>query len=188
MTLQAPGDRAQDSNRGVVKSPLDVAGGLFLIGVAVVGFIGAFNLPFGHLSGIGSGLLPKSVAVLVAAFGVLLIAQGLLFEGDRLERWGIRGIVFVLGSVLVFAFTIRQAGLVAAGPLSFLIASLADRDTRPVEVVIFAVFGTLACGLLFKEMLGLPIPFDPLNLVGPAHAPYEATKATLKALFLGRLH
>ena len=188
MTLQAPGDRAQDSNPGIVKSPLDVGGGLFLIGVAILGFMGAFSLPFGHLSGIGSGLLPKSVAVLVATFGVLLLAQGLVFGGDRLDRWGIRGIVFVLGSVLVFAFTIRQLGLVAAGPLTFLVASLADRETRPVEVVIFAIIGTLACGLLFKELLGLPIPFDPLSLAGPLHAPYEAAKATLKALFLGRVH
>ncbi|HEY7552134.1 MAG TPA: hypothetical protein VH913_21740, partial [Hyphomicrobiaceae bacterium] len=59
--------------RGSVKSPLDLAGGLFLVVLAVIGFAGAFNLPTGTLSGIGSGLLPKTLAVLIAAFGVLLI-------------------------------------------------------------------------------------------------------------------
>ena len=60
----------------VVKSQLDFTGGLFLIALAEIGFAGGFNLPTGTLSGIGSGLVPKSVAVLVGAFGVLLIVQG----------------------------------------------------------------------------------------------------------------
>ena len=40
-------------------------------------------------------------------------------------------------------------------------SSFADKDTRPVEIVVFAVIMTLLCGLLFKELLSLPIPFDP---------------------------
>src|SRR5262245_47977129 len=107
MTSRALGARF----RGLVKSPLDCAGGVFLLALAALGFAGAFNLPTGTLSGIGSGLLPKTVAILVAAFGVLLIAQSLLFEGDTLERWHLRGPVFVLGAVVVFALLIRGSTL-----------------------------------------------------------------------------
>ena len=101
---------SQSVSRGILKSPLDFGGGLFLIGLAIVGFFGGFSLPFGQLSGIGSGLMPKTVAVLVAAFGVLLIVQSLFMRGDRLEAWAIRGPIFVLGGVLVFAATIRPLG------------------------------------------------------------------------------
>jgi hypothetical protein len=178
MALPTSDDRSGGTD-GPVKSPLDLAGGLFLIGLALLGFAGGFDLPFGTLSGIGSGLMPKVVATLVAAFGVLLLVQALIWRGDRLEQWFVRGPLFVLGSVLVFAMFIRGStlslggfaglpliasikvpplGLIVAGPLTVIFASLADRDTRPVEVVVYAIVMTLICGLLFKELLNLPIP------------------------------
>src|SRR4051794_18193748 len=151
---EAPPDRAQGGS--AIRSPLDFAGGLFLLGIAAVGYVGAFSLPFGQLSGIGSGLLPKVVAVMVGAFGVLLLIASLIIDGDKLEKWAVRGPLLVIASVAVFAFLIRPAGLVVAGPLCFLISALADRDTRAVEVVVYAVLSTLVCGFLFKEMLSLP--------------------------------
>jgi putative tricarboxylic transport membrane protein len=166
----------------VIRSPVDFAGGLFLLAIAGFGYAGAFTLPFGQLSGIGSGLLPKVVSVLVAAFGVVLLVQSLMISGDRLERWSVRGPIYVLCSVLVFAVTVRSLGLVVAGPLCFVVAALADRDSRPVEAVISAVVATLACGFLFKELLNLPIPFDVIGILGPLHGPYEALKAAAKSL------
>ena len=81
----------------VIRSSLDIGGGLFLLGLAIVGYVGGFSLPFGQLSGIGSGLLPKVVAVLVAAFGVALLVQGFLSGGDQSGgQWAIRGPIFVL--------------------------------------------------------------------------------------------
>jgi putative tricarboxylic transport membrane protein len=179
----APPDRARSGS--AIRSPIDFAGGLFLLGIAAVGYAGAFTLPFGQLSGIGSGLLPKVVAVLVAAFGVLLLLQSFAVAGDRLERWAIRGPIMVLGAVTVFAFTVRSLGLVVAGPLCFIVASLADRDTRPVEAVVSAVIATLACGFLFKDLLNLPIPFDPMSILWPLHAPYDALKTAAKSLVMG---
>jgi hypothetical protein len=186
---------------GLVKSQLDLAGGLFLLGLAAVGLAGGFNLPTGTLSGIGSGLVPRAVSVLIGAFGVLLIVQAFLFEGDRLEKWHLRGPVFVLGAVLVFAMLIRGStlqvggvlgipvlasitlpslGLIVAGPLSVIVASFADSDTRPVEIVVFAVVMTLVSGLMFKEMLNLPIPYDPAGIVPePIGALYAGLKSTL---------
>jgi len=176
-------DRAPTGS--TIRSPIDFAGGLFLLGIAGLGYAGAFTLPFGQLSGIGSGLLPKVVSVLVGAFGVVLLLQGLVVFGDRLERWSIRGPVYVLASVLVFAVTVRSLGLAVAGPLCFIVAALADHDTRPVEAVFSAVVATLVCGFLFKELLSLPIPFDAIGILGPLHGPYEALKAAAKALVPG---
>src|SRR5262245_25930569 len=124
-------DRAPSAS--VIRSPIDFAGGLFLLAIAGIGYAGAFTLPFGQLSGIGSGLLPKVVAVLVAAFGVVLLLQSLVISGDRLERWSLRGPIYVLSSVLVFAVTVRSLGLAVSGPLCFIVAALADHDSRPAN-------------------------------------------------------
>ncbi len=202
MTLQSAGGRTRN---GLVKSPLDLAGGLFLIGLAALGFAGGFNLPFGTLSGIGSGLLPKVVATLVGAFGVLLMVNALLFEGDRLEGWPLRGPVFVLGAVLIFATVIRGStlslggfagipllasvkvpslGLIVAGPLAVIFSAFADKDTRLLEVVVFGVVMTLLCALLFKELLNLPIPFDPAGIIPePISHAYAGMKSAIGQLF-----
>jgi hypothetical protein len=203
MTFQPTGGRARN---GLVRSPFDLAGGLFLIALGALGFAGGFNLPTGTLSGIGSGLLPKVVAILVGAFGLLLIAQALVFEGDSLERWHLRGPVFVLGAVLIFAVLIRGStltlggiagipllasakvpplGLVVAGPLAVIFSSFADKDTRLGEVVVFGVVMTLLCGLLFKELLNLPIPFDPAGLIPePVSHAYAGVKSGIVQGFL----
>ena len=34
--------------------------------------------------------MPKTVALLVGAFGVLLLVQSLFINGDRLEAWAVR--------------------------------------------------------------------------------------------------
>jgi hypothetical protein len=195
---EAPYD---DGSRGLVKSPLDLGGGLFLLALGALGFVGGFNLPTGTLSGIGSGLLPKTVAILVAGFGAMLIVQGFLFEGDRLERWHLRGPVFVLGAVVLFAIVVRGSelkfggilgipvlatikvpglGLIVAGPLAVIVSSLAEKTTKPLEIVIFATVMTILSGILFKEVLNLPIPFDPFGVVPePVNAAYEGAKSAL---------
>jgi putative tricarboxylic transport membrane protein len=197
MTSQSPQAPARPRS-GLVKSPFDLAGGLFLLGLAALGLAGGFNLPFGTLSGIGSGLMPRVVAILVGAFGAVMVAQALVMEGDRLERWHARGPVFVLGAVLVFAMLIRGStlnfggvlgipllasvripplGLVVAGPLAVIVSAFAARDTRLSEILVFAVVMTLLCGLLFKELLGLPIPFDPAGVIpDPVNDVYVAAK------------
>lgn len=198
---QSSDGNARAGTSGPVRSPLDFAGGIFLLAVAALGFAGAFTLPFGTLSGIGSGLMPKVVATLVAAFGVLILLQALVWDGDYLEGWHLRGPVFVLGAVLVFAMVIRGStltlggfaglpvlasvkvpplGLVVAGPLAVMLSSLAAKETRPVEVLVFSIVMTLACGILFKELLHLPIPFDPAGLIpGPINDVYTAVKSVI---------
>jgi hypothetical protein len=175
--LDVPGDRAQPSGRGIIKSQLDLAAGLLLVGIALVGIYGSLGLRFGQMTSVGPALMPRSVAVLVGVFGVGLVVTSLLSVGPRLERWHLRGPFFVLGSVLLFAMTIRgstltfgslkiaipQLGLAIAGPLTVLFASLADRDTKWVEILIFTVFLTIACVGMFKFLLRLPIPILPLG-------------------------
>jgi hypothetical protein len=60
--LDVPGDRAQPSGNGIIKSQLDLAAGLLLIGLAVVGYLGTLGLRFGQLTNVGPALMPRSVA------------------------------------------------------------------------------------------------------------------------------
>ena len=53
-----------------------------------------------------------------------------------------------------------------------------------MEIVVFAVVVTLLCGLLFKELLNLPIPFDPAGLIpDPVYRTYLGAKSAIAQAF-----
>ena len=89
----------------------DFAGGLVIIGVAIFAFWQASDLPVGTLGGMGPGMLPKSLAVLLALLGALLLRERTCLDaGPPLGRWSIRGPLLVLGGVVVFGLTRTSAG------------------------------------------------------------------------------
>lgn len=159
--------REEAQERRFVKSPQDLAAGLFLIALAGLGFAGTLDLPLGRLAVMGPGMVPKVVSTLILAFGLALIASGFAVEGERLGSWPWRGTAFVLGAAVIFALTIRPLGLIVAGPLVVVFASCADRSTRPLEIIVFAVLITGFCILLFHYLLRLPIPVMPASLPYP---------------------
>lgn len=165
--------------RGLLKSPSDFVAGVFLLAIAALGFFGSLPLKFGTLSGIGPGLMPRAISILVAVFGVLLIVNSFMFHGSRLERWSLRGPFFILGAIVLFAMTIRgmaipmpggfqlqvpALGMLVAGPLAMIFSGLASDETKMKEIIPFALVLTALCYVMFKVVLRLPIPVLPVVL------------------------
>ena len=138
--------------------------GVFLLAIAALAYYAAANLRMTLPSGIGPGTMPKASAALIALFGIALVIQGLTTAGEWLEAWPLRGPLFLLGAIVVFGATVRTLGLAVAGPAAVIIASLADRQTRLVEIVPFALLLSAACIGLFKYALRQPIPLAPFWL------------------------
>jgi len=138
----------------------DFGAGLFLIAVGLFALWEGWKLPLGTLRSMGAGMLPFSLAVMLCLGCVGLIITSVLNKGEELEAWSIRGLFFIVGGVVVFAYTIQSLGLMFAGPLSMVIGSMASDEFDWKEAVIFSVILTAACALLFKTALGLPIPVN----------------------------
>lgn len=164
MTDDLRGDAAPPPRRGIVRSPQDLAAGLSLVAVALFAFWAAADLQTGRLRAMGPGMLPRVLAGLLGLAGVALVVKALLRDGEPLGRWPLRGPVFVVLAVVAFALTIRQPGLLVAGPLVVLVGGAASPETRPRELAVFAVVVTAFCVGLFRYLLQLPIPI--LNLPG----------------------
>jgi putative tricarboxylic transport membrane protein len=139
----------------------DFAGGLAIIVVAALAFWLSRDLPGGTGGGMGPGTLPKGLAVLLGALGALLVANAIFERGTRLERWSIRGPLFILGALVVFGLAVRPLGLVVAGPLAIAVSALASDEVQWVETIVFGLLMTVFCIGLFKFALGLPIPLAP---------------------------
>jgi putative tricarboxylic transport membrane protein len=139
----------------------DFLGGLMVMGVAVTAFWLAYDLPVGTLGGMGPGMMPKSLAVLLGALGLLLFLGSFLHFGERARRWTLRGPVFLFGAMVAFGLTVRPLGLVVAGPLAIMVGAFASDEVRWGETIVSAIVTSAFCVVLFKLALGLPIPLAP---------------------------
>lgn len=175
--MQDDQQQAGAETRGFVKSPQDMFAGLFIIAFGIFCLWASSNLTGGRGANLGPGSFPRGLSFLLMIVGAVIVVQALTVVGPRLEAWSIRGPVFVLGSVIVFAATIRGTtlnipglgrtdllpplGLVVAGPLALILASLAAPDRNWPQTILFAGCMTAFCILLFKVALRLPIPVAP---------------------------
>lgn len=139
----------------------DFLGGSVVIGVAVLAYWLGFDLPSGTLGGMGPGMLPKALAVLLGALGLVLLAGSFWHFGERMHRWTIRGPIFLFGAMILFGLTVRPWGLVAAGPIAMIVGAFASDEVRWGETIVSALVTTAFCVGLFKFALGLPIPLAP---------------------------
>lgn len=156
-----PSTRLGPGRAGVAR---DLVAGLFLCLVAAAAYAGLGDLAISEGSGIGPGLVPKSVTAGITVFGLLIAGLGLVPGNDRIAGFSLRGPLFVLGAVVLFAATIRPLGLAVAGPLAAFIAGLADRETRPGELLVFSLALSALCIVLFKYILKLAMPLAPFLL------------------------
>ena len=135
-----------------------------LVGMAAAAFAlwQSANLPLGTLRGMGPGMLPKSLAALIGLLSAVLMVNAVREgAGPTVERWPLRGPLFVLGAVVIFGLAVRPLGLVVAGPLLIVISALASSEVRWKETLLVGAAVTTFCVGLFKFALGLPIPLAP---------------------------
>jgi len=144
--------------RGTIRAPQSFVGGLCLLALAALALYLTKDLSQGSLRAMGPAMLPRWLAVGVGLCGVALVAIGFLVEGEPLERWSLRGPVFVAAAIIAFALSIRTVGLAVAGPLTILISGFASEDTRWTETIIFSILMTLFCIGLFRFALNQPMP------------------------------
>ena len=178
-------------HRGPVRAPQSLAGGLLLIALAALALWLTRDLDQGTLNAMGPAMLPRWLAIGVGLSGLALLAAAFLKEGDLLERWSLRGPVFVIGAILAFAVTIRPfsfggglttpgLGLLVAGPLAIILGGFATPEARLRDLVILALSLTPFCMVLFGDLLNLPIPVFPQALTGLFPADWSQ-KAVLRA-------
>lgn len=161
-----------DEARGFIKSPQDMMAGLFMVAFGLFCLWASSNLTLGRGANLGPGSFPRGLSFMLMGVGAIIVVQALTVVGPRLEAWAVRGPLFVIGAVLIFAGTIRGTtlfgvnvipplGLIVAGPLTLIVASLAANERNWVQTLIFSAAMTTFCILLFKVALRLPIPVAP---------------------------
>jgi len=158
---EAPGRAADKPAPGLIKGPQDFYGGLVLMGIALFALWASSDLPGMRGFSFGPGTAPRMFAYLLLALGAGVAITGFFAEGPPLQRYGIRGPVFVTLSILCFAATIRPLGLIISAFVSFIVAAMGSDETKWKDAIIVGICLTAGCALLFPYALGLPLDLFP---------------------------
>ena len=139
----------------------DLLFGLFLLGLAALLFFGTRKLSVGTAHDMGPAYFPRARAWGQALFGIFFVGKSLAASGDRVLPPNWRGLLLVPAAVALFALMVNTAGLALASFLSMLLVSLASKETRPLEILVFSAAMSVGAVLLFVKALSLPVPIFP---------------------------
>jgi putative tricarboxylic transport membrane protein len=144
-----------------VRNPQDFYGGMALILLGLVAFVASNDLPGMRGFAFGPGTAPRLFAFVLIVMSIAVAGMGLVYPGPAVARFKMRGVFFIIGSILTFAATIRPLGLVIAAFSTIVVSAAAADEVRWRETVIWAAILTLFCALLFPYGLNLPFQLWP---------------------------
>ena len=112
----------------------------------------------------GPGFFPFYLGLILGALGLVIAFSGLReHEGDKglVEPFYWKPILYVLGSVVVFGVLLKPVGMLIAGLVLVVGASLGSEEFRLKRTLILGVALTVFCAFVFVGGLKLPIPLCP---------------------------
>jgi putative tricarboxylic transport membrane protein len=149
------------SARKLIRNPQDFYGGLVLMAFALFALWAGSDLPGMRGFAFGPGTAPRLFAGLLLLVGGAIAVMGVTTDGPPLEKFGFRGPVLFIASVVFFAATIRSLGLVITAFFTIMIAAGASSEVRWLQSLIWGVILTIFCVLLFIHGLKLPLQLWP---------------------------
>jgi hypothetical protein len=147
---------------GVLFIALGLTFAIIARGIPGVAFLPGYAM--GTPARMGPGFFPFYLGALLTLLGVLIASTGFkVHEGDPgiVERFHWKPIFWVLASIVMFGLLLKTIGMLAAGLLLVIGASLGSHDFKLKSVVILGICLVIFCALVFVVGLKLPIPLCP---------------------------
>ncbi|MGD9846920.1 MAG: tripartite tricarboxylate transporter TctB family protein [Variibacter sp.] len=146
---------------GFIRNPQDFFGGLALAVFSAIAYWASSDLPGMQGIQFGPGTAPRLFIVLLILVSLAIMLHAVVVAGPQLERFAIRGPLFITGAVLLFAATIRSLGLIPSSFLLVVVSSMATPEMRWLETIIWGAILAGFCAILFPYALNLPMPLWP---------------------------
>lgn len=134
----------------------DFLSGLLLLAFGGIGFYLALDYPFGSSLRMGPGYFPRVLAGIVIAFGVFVLARGLVTKEAVRGVWGWRALAYISVAFVAYGWIMDRFGMIPALIVLFFVAARAGHEFKWLEVVILTVSMSTFAIVLFVYGLGLP--------------------------------
>lgn len=121
----------------------------------------------GTASRMGPGYIPRVLGGALAILGLIITGGAFVSRGARLDAMPLRPLALVTLSIVLFAVSLKHAGLVASSLLLVFVSSLAGREFRAISTIILWLVLVVFSVAVFRHGLGLPIPLWPSTKLLP---------------------
>ncbi|TCT02569.1 tripartite tricarboxylate transporter TctB family protein [Aquabacter spiritensis] len=145
-----------------IRSPKDVLSGLLFLALAALFAWQASDLPMGSSVRMGPGYFPMVLSGIMALFGLIVLINGLRFDGDRTSAIAWRGVIMLTLATCFFGFFMRPLGFLPTLGVTVFLCTLASSKFRLMTALISVAVMVVFAWAVFIVGLGLP-----LQLVGP---------------------
>jgi hypothetical protein len=146
---------------GVIFAGLGLAFALIARGIPGVEFMQGYTM--GTPARMGPGFFPFWLGTILFTLGAVIAITGFRkAHGEgALERFHWKELFFVLASIALFGILLKPIGMLAAGMLLIVGASLGSHSFNLRAAILIALFLVIFCALVFVAGLKLPIPLCP---------------------------
>lgn len=148
--------------QSLIRDPRNFCVGVLFSLVGWAAILISRDYDFGSTGRMGPGYFPMLLGGMLALIGAVVLARALVTQEQGLERFALREIGLILGSVLLFGVVLRGAGLVPAVFFLVLGSGLASEKFHFGRYCLLASGLAVFSALVFTKGLGLP-----LALFGP---------------------
>jgi putative tricarboxylic transport membrane protein len=150
----------------LIRNPKDLWSGIIYLVFGAAAVLIGRDYDMGTAVKMGPAYFPTILGILLLVVGCMSLIRSFFRPGDSIGVLGLKGLVPVMVSILLFGVMLRTAGLLFALPALVIISSCASRRFQWKYTLILAVGLTVFCMLVFQKGLGVPIPllgawFDP---------------------------
>ncbi|MET4580057.1 tripartite tricarboxylate transporter TctB family protein [Ottowia thiooxydans] len=147
-----------------IRNQNDFAVGFFyiLVGGLAAG-IAATRYDLGTAGRMGPGYFPLILGVILCLLGAVVLLRALSRNAERtvLERWDLRSLLWMVGSLLLFSLALKPLGLVLSLALLIIVSSLASHEFTWRGTLLNTLFQLALNVGLFIYFLGLPFELWP---------------------------
>jgi Tripartite tricarboxylate transporter TctB family len=144
-----------------IRAPKDFWSGIMFLVFAAAAIITASAYSLGRAGRMGPGYFPIMLGCALALIGVILVARSVVVSGEPVGRLHPGPLIIVALAVVVFGLTIQPLGLVISLMLVTVMACLAGRERRPLEIAALTVAMAVFSVGVFVFALRLPLPLWP---------------------------
>jgi hypothetical protein len=149
-----------------IRNQKDFASGLLFIAIGLAFAYIATSYQMGTPAKMGAGYFPYYLGLLMAGLGlfVSITAMGKKAEENKLAKWDWKSVIWVTGSVILFAVTLPYMGLIVSLIVLIFVAAMASHEFHWKGTVVSAVILNVIAYVAFVWGLKLQFPVWPFFL------------------------
>ncbi len=152
----------------MIRQHKDFWSGVMFFGLGVLFIVWSREYQFGTAQRMGPGYFPTILGYLMAFLGIVVALPAFSKKSPivHVEKIGWRGLLIVLGAVLLYALTLLRLGFVVSLILLMIMSATAHSEFRWKETIISTVVLGIFSYLAFVKGLELQFPVWPPFLTG----------------------